>query len=74
VARPACRPDCTPGCLPACLPANQDAIEKYGLGTGYRTLSGTHALHVELEEQIAHFKVFGGAAFVCGGGGGGGGG
>ncbi len=36
--------------------AAQDAIEKYGLGTGYRTLSGTHALHVELEEKIAHFK------------------
>eukprot|EP01043_Picozoa_sp_COSAG02_P048097 COSAG02_NODE_4688_length_5091_cov_8.316185_1_plen_157_part_00 len=36
--------------------AAQDAIAKYGLGTGYRTLSGTHALHVELEEKIAHFK------------------
>lgn len=36
--------------------AAQDAIEKYGLGTGYRTLSGTHALHVELEEKIAEFK------------------
>ena len=24
--------------------AAQEAIEKYGLGTGYRTLSGTHAL------------------------------
>eukprot|EP01048_Picozoa_sp_COSAG05_P008195 COSAG05_NODE_612_length_8357_cov_40.832647_3_plen_336_part_00 len=36
--------------------AAQDAIEKYGLGTGYRTLAGTHALHVELEDKIAHFK------------------
>jgi len=36
--------------------AAQEAIEKYGLGTGYRTLAGTHALHVELEENIAHFK------------------
>ena len=36
--------------------AAQDAIELYGLGTGYRTLAGTHALHVELEEKIARFK------------------
>ena len=36
--------------------AAQDAIERFGLGTGYRTLSGTHALHVELEEAIATFK------------------
>jgi len=43
--------------------AAQDAIEKYGLGTGYRTLAGTHALHVELEEKIARFK--GTEAAVC---------
>ena len=43
--------------------AAQDAIEKYGLGTGYRTLSGTHALHVQLEEAIARFK--GTEAAVC---------
>ena len=43
--------------------AAQDAIELYGLGTGYRTLSGTHALHVELEEAIATFK--GTEAAVC---------
>eukprot|EP01046_Picozoa_sp_COSAG06_P028967 COSAG06_NODE_2652_length_6494_cov_3.278499_3_plen_158_part_00 len=36
--------------------AAQNAIDQYGLGTGYRTLSGTHALHVELEEQLASFK------------------
>ena len=36
--------------------AAQDAIEKYGLGTGYRTLAGTHTLHLELEEKIAKFK------------------
>jgi len=41
----------------------QNAIEKYGLGTGYRTLSGTHALHVELEKAIANFK--GTEAAVC---------
>ncbi|KAK3263880.1 hypothetical protein CYMTET_27344 [Cymbomonas tetramitiformis] len=43
--------------------AAQDAIEKYGLGTGYRTLSGTHALHIELEKKIAEFK--GTEAAVC---------
>merc|ERR1719199_1864025 len=43
--------------------AAQDAIELYGLGTGYRTLSGTHALHVQLERKIAHFK--GTEAAVC---------
>ncbi|GAC1370329.1 MAG: glycine C-acetyltransferase [Candidatus Saccharimonadales bacterium] len=36
--------------------ATQDAIEKYGLGTGYRTLAGTHELHVELERALAEFK------------------
>jgi glycine C-acetyltransferase len=36
--------------------AAKDAIDKYGLGTGYRTLAGTHMLHVELEEAIASFK------------------
>jgi len=43
--------------------AAQDAIGLYGLGTGYRTLSGTHALHVELERKIAEFK--GTEAAVC---------
>ena len=43
--------------------AAQKAIERYGLGTGYRTLSGTHALHVELEQKIAEFK--GTEAAVC---------
>lgn len=43
--------------------AAQKAIDKYGLGTGYRTLSGTHALHVELEKAIANFKGTEGA--VC---------
>jgi glycine C-acetyltransferase len=43
--------------------AAQNAIEKYGLGTGYRTLAGTHALHIELEKKIAQFK--GTEAAVC---------
>lgn len=36
--------------------AAKDAIDKYGIGTGYRTLAGTHALHLELEKAIAAFK------------------
>ena len=36
--------------------AAKDAIDKFGLGTGYRTLAGTHSLHLELEEAIAEFK------------------
>lgn len=32
------------------------ATKEYGIGTGYRTLAGTHALHLELEEKIAKFK------------------
>ncbi len=36
--------------------AVKDAVEKYGIGTGYRTLAGTHVLHLKLEEAIAKFK------------------
>lgn len=36
--------------------AATEAMEKYGIGTGYRTLAGTHKLHLELEEAIAKFK------------------
>lgn len=36
--------------------AARDAIDTYGLGTGYRTLAGTHTLHLELEKAIAEFK------------------
>jgi len=43
--------------------AAKNAIDKYGLGTGYRTLTGTHALHVQLESEIARFKGTEGA--VC---------
>lgn len=32
------------------------AAKEYGIGTGYRTLAGTHKLHLELEEKIAKFK------------------
>lgn len=36
--------------------AASDAMVKYGIGTGYRTLAGTHKLHIELEEALAKFK------------------
>ncbi|MEK7159941.1 MAG: aminotransferase class I/II-fold pyridoxal phosphate-dependent enzyme [Patescibacteria group bacterium] len=36
--------------------AVKSAVEKYGIGTGYRTLAGTHVLHIQLEEALAHFK------------------
>lgn len=36
--------------------AINEATEAYGVGTGYRTLAGTHKLHIELEETIARFK------------------
>jgi glycine C-acetyltransferase len=36
--------------------AVSQAVQKYGVGTGYRTLAGTHVLHLELEEKIAKFK------------------
>jgi glycine C-acetyltransferase len=41
--------------------AAQNAIERFGLGTGYRTLAGTHVLHLKLEEAIAKFKETDGA-------------
>jgi len=36
--------------------AAEAATKKYGLGTGYRTLAGTHVLHLQAEEAIARFK------------------
>lgn len=36
--------------------AVEKAVEKYGIGTGYRTIAGTHILHVKLEEALAKFK------------------
>ncbi len=34
----------------------RDAVQKFGVGTGYRTLAGTHVLHLRLEDAIAKFK------------------
>src|ERR1041385_4202337 len=36
--------------------AATEAMKHYGIGTGYRTLAGTHKLHIELEEALATFK------------------
>lgn len=36
--------------------AVQIAVDKYGIGTGYRTLAGTHTLHIQLEKALADFK------------------
>ncbi|OGK55386.1 8-amino-7-oxononanoate synthase [Candidatus Roizmanbacteria bacterium RIFCSPLOWO2_02_FULL_36_11] len=47
--------------------AAASAVDKYGLGTGYRTLAGTHELHVKLENAIAKFKNAEGAIILSGG-------
>lgn len=43
------------------------AMEKYGIGTGYRTLAGNHVLHLELEKKLAHFKHAEAAMVLTGG-------
>lgn len=43
------------------------AVEKYGMGTGYRTLAGTHILHIQLEEALARFKGAEAAILLTGG-------
>ncbi|MBI2034660.1 MAG: aminotransferase class I/II-fold pyridoxal phosphate-dependent enzyme, partial [Candidatus Levybacteria bacterium] len=47
--------------------AAQKAVEKYGIGTGYRTLAGTHVLHVKLEQALAKFKGAEDAIVLSGG-------
>jgi len=42
---------------PRLVQATKDAIDKYGVGPGaVRTIAGTMALHIELEERLAEFK------------------
>lgn len=41
---------------PRIIKAVKKASDLYGIGTGYRTLAGTHKLHIELEEILAKFK------------------
>lgn len=47
--------------------AINQAVEKYGVGTGYRTIAGTHVLHVELEAALARFKKADDAIILSGG-------
>lgn len=47
--------------------AAKDAIDKYGLGTGYRTIAGTNVLNTELERALARFKKAEAAIVVAGG-------
>lgn len=47
--------------------AVKQAIEIYGIGTGYRTLAGTHTIHVELERRLAAFKKAEDAIVLTGG-------
>jgi glycine C-acetyltransferase len=43
------------------------AVEKYGIGTGYRTIAGTHTLHIQLEKALAKFKGAEDAIILTGG-------
>lgn len=52
---------------PRLAKAVKEAVDKYGIGTGYRTLAGTHVLHVRLEEAIARFKRAEDAIILTGG-------
>ncbi len=47
--------------------AIKKAVDKYGIGTGYRTLAGTHILHTQLEEALAKFKNAEAAIILTGG-------
>lgn len=44
-----------------------EAMKKYGIGTGYRTLAGNHTLHMELEKKLAAFKHAEAAMILTGG-------
>lgn len=52
---------------PRLAKAAKVAIDSYGIGTGYRTLAGTHLLHVELEKALARFKGAEDAIVLTGG-------
>jgi len=52
---------------PRLAKAVSEAVQKYGIGTGYRTLAGTHILHVKLEEALARFKKAEAAIVLTGG-------
>lgn len=52
---------------PRIIKAAKEALDSYGTGTGYRTLAGTHKLHVELEDALARFKKAESAIVLTGG-------
>ncbi len=52
---------------PRLAQAVKQAVDKYGIGTGYRTLAGNHVLHLELEEHLARFKQAEAAVIFTGG-------
>jgi len=52
---------------PRIIKAAKDALDLYGTGTGYRTLAGTHKLHVQLEDALARFKKAEAAIVLTGG-------
>lgn len=47
--------------------AAKEALDLYGIGTGYRTLAGTHTLHIQVEEALARFKGAEAAILLTGG-------
>src|SRR3989344_5438818 len=47
--------------------AIKSAVDEYGIGTGYRTLAGTHTLHVQLEQALSRFKKAEDAIVLTGG-------
>lgn len=52
---------------PRLASAVKTAVDKYGIGTGYRTLAGNHILHLELEDALAKFKHAEAAVIFTGG-------
>ena len=52
---------------PRLAEAVKSAVDKYGIGTGYRTLAGNHVLHLELEDRLAKFKHAEAAVIFTGG-------
>ncbi|MGB4965787.1 MAG: aminotransferase class I/II-fold pyridoxal phosphate-dependent enzyme [Microgenomates group bacterium] len=55
------------GVNPRVTAAAKAAIDQYGIATGYRTLAGTHTLHVQLERALADFKGTEDAVIFTGG-------
>lgn len=52
---------------PRIVKAAKEALDLYGIGTGYRTLAGNHKLHIELEKALADFKKAEDAIVLTGG-------